>query len=65
MRLTEHRCPKPGCDQVVPNSMFACRPHWFSLSVNTRAALTATARLPLTNERRWDIVSDAMDELHA
>lgn len=31
-----HTCPKTGCSARVPDEMFACRPHWFSLPKTTR-----------------------------
>jgi hypothetical protein len=24
-------CPHPDCDRTIPSTMFACRPHWYSL----------------------------------
>lgn len=26
-----HTCPRTGCSARVPDSMFACRPHWYTL----------------------------------
>lgn len=26
-----HHCPRHGCTVTVPDHMFACRSHWFSL----------------------------------
>jgi hypothetical protein len=25
-------CPFPGCGATIPDTLFACRPHWFSLA---------------------------------
>lgn len=35
------RCPFHGCDQVLPDYLFACRPHWFSLNAKERAEIHA------------------------
>ena len=26
------KCPFHGCERQIPDSVFACRPHWFSLN---------------------------------
>lgn len=60
-----HRCPAPGCQVKVADTLFACRTHWYQISAPTRRAIFATAGLPLTHDQRWPIVQDAMDELRA
>lgn len=32
-----HRCLWPGCDEVVPHSMWGCRANWSRLPRNLRA----------------------------
>lgn len=34
-----HTCPRVGCQARVPDEMFACRPHWFSLPKHLRDAI--------------------------
>lgn len=34
--MTTRTCPKPGCDEVIPRGMFACRVHWFELPKEIR-----------------------------
>lgn len=33
------RCPFDGCNNKVPDSMFACRGHWFSLTKQQKARI--------------------------
>lgn len=63
--MTSHECPSPSCSIRVPDSMFACRAHWFKISAPTRRAIYATRGLPLTDDTRWAIIQDAIDELSA
>lgn len=35
----QHECPYPGCPKRVPDEMFACRSHWFSLPAPMRSAI--------------------------
>jgi hypothetical protein len=63
MRMkTTHKCPAPNCLLQVPNSMLSCRPHWYVLSLPTRAAIYATAGLPLTAPSRRDALAAAVEE---
>jgi hypothetical protein len=32
-----HRCPWPGCPRFIPNRLWSCREHWFTLPNNLRA----------------------------
>jgi hypothetical protein len=34
--MPAHTCPYPGCDAYLPEQMFACKPHWFSLPIDIR-----------------------------
>lgn len=34
--MGQHVCPYPGCAQRLPEQVFACRPHWFSLPQDIR-----------------------------
>jgi len=29
-------CPKPGCKNNIPRTMYACKPHWFELPQKIR-----------------------------
>lgn len=31
-----HRCPRPGCDALVPDYRYACRGDWFALPKDIR-----------------------------
>lgn len=33
------KCPFRDCDRTIADSMFACRGHWFKLSVGHRNAI--------------------------
>lgn len=39
MRVDEHTCHHPTCDRRVPPKMLACRPHWYELPPQLRAAI--------------------------
>lgn len=39
LRVGQHVCPRPGCTKHVPDEMFACRSHWFSLTADLRSAI--------------------------
>jgi hypothetical protein len=60
--MTTHKCPAPNCLLRIPNSMLSCRPHWYALSLPTRAAIYATADLPLSAPPRRDALSAAREE---
>lgn len=51
-----HKCPYPKCDTQIPDSQYACRPHWFQLPTSIRTAIT----------RAWSRINnghlDAVDE---
>lgn len=34
-----HACPWPRCKAVVPDSMWGCRTHWFTLPAEIRSAI--------------------------
>lgn len=51
MSLT-HTCPRQGCMNIVPNSLFACRDCWHMLSPTVKAAIYATARLSILDPAR-------------
>jgi hypothetical protein len=34
-----HRCSWPGCERVVPRSMWGCRAHWYALPRDIRVAI--------------------------
>lgn len=38
----KHTCHWPGCPQVVPPSMWGCKPHWFALPKFLRDRVWAT-----------------------
>jgi hypothetical protein len=38
-RRPAHKCPSPGCETMVPQSQFACRPHWFSIPSEIRSRI--------------------------
>lgn len=56
-----HHCPAPECSRVISTSLFACRPHWFSLSKPVRDAIWAT--VGTFGQKRIDAVKAAMEEL--
>ena len=35
-------CPHPECSTAVPLTVFACRPHWFSLPPDIRSDISIT-----------------------
>jgi hypothetical protein len=37
-----HTCHWPGCGKQVPPAMWGCKPHWFALPANLRAAIWRT-----------------------
>jgi hypothetical protein len=59
MALT-HKCPAPKCPVQVPNSMLACRPHWYGLSRELRNDVWATVDLPITNPTRASVLADVI-----
>jgi hypothetical protein len=44
--MSSHTCPAPGCPVQVPDSMLACRTHWFSLAKPLRDAVWAAYNGP-------------------
>jgi len=52
---TSHRCPRQGCQRVVPNRLFACRTDWYALSKPTRDLIYATAGLPPVHPERREV----------
>lgn len=56
-----HTCPRAGCTRQVPDRLFACRDDWFDLPRLNRAAIYATATLPLSNPERAEAVREALD----
>ena len=36
------RCPFTNCDKTVPDNIFACRGHWFSLNKGEQAEIYAS-----------------------
>ncbi len=34
-----HKCEWPGCDRVVPYSMWGCRAHWYALPKSLRTCI--------------------------
>lgn len=32
-------CPHPACERRIGDELFACRPHWFSLSAELRTKI--------------------------
>ena len=56
MKPAHHKCPHPECGEEVPNRLFACRAHWFALSLGARMAIINTSnRLILDPVRRTAI----------
>lgn len=53
-----HTCPG-GCEQAVPNRLFACASCWSRLPKDLQRPILATARLPLIADARVDAVTDA------
>lgn len=39
------KCPAPGCEVRIPESRFACGPHWYALSPAVRDAINSAFRL--------------------
>jgi hypothetical protein len=37
-------CPFHGCGTEIPDEVFACRPHWFSLTAGERSEIWAAYR---------------------
>lgn len=37
-------CPFDGCDKVISPEIFACRPHWFSLTKRLQSEVWAAYR---------------------
>jgi hypothetical protein len=50
--LRVHMCPRRGCPVMVPNSIFCCTPHWWSLPEHIRNGISRTARLNVLNPAR-------------
>jgi hypothetical protein len=42
-----HRCLWPGCECVVPDSMWGCRPHWYRLPNDIRSWIGRSYRAGL------------------
>lgn len=38
------QCPAPNCKILIPQSLFACRSHWFSISKEVRTEIYAAYR---------------------
>jgi hypothetical protein len=37
-----HKCPTPGCNAKVPNTLAFCRNHWFAIDLARREAIWAS-----------------------
>lgn len=46
------QCPFNGCEQMIEPEMFACKPHWFSLTLSQRGRIYHYYRL--LNEGKID-----------
>lgn len=42
--MPRHECPRSGCTKLVPDEMFACSSHWFSLPKPIRDAIWTAYR---------------------
>lgn len=47
-----HTCHAPGCNRIVDPKMFACKPHWFSLSQKMRDAIWREYRPGQENDKK-------------
>lgn len=56
-----HKCPRPSCEQIVPDRTFSCRDDWFALPSELRSRIHRTARLSLLNKDRRQAVLDAVN----
>lgn len=61
--MTDHRCPKNGCNRRVPRAQFACREHWYQVSKPTRDAIYAAYRSGDTGAH-MEAMGDALEELN-
>lgn len=52
MPRPKHRCHWPGCDAIVPASLWGCRAHWFRLPPGIRRRLTAAYRPGQEQDKR-------------
>jgi hypothetical protein len=50
--VSQHECPRKGCDARVPNERFACREDWFALPNEVRRKILGTATLSVLAPRR-------------
>lgn len=64
--MATHTCPHPNCNKQVPDHLYACRPHWYSLPTDIRHNILEAYRLfgvpstPLREahrraEQHWDV----------
>jgi hypothetical protein len=56
--MGQHICPYPECEQRLPEQMFACKPHWFSLPLGVRQGIWRAYR-------REGVGSPELFEAHA
>lgn len=54
-----HRCPKKGCDVIVPNRLFACLPHWNALPVRVKTLIRVTSNRGLLDSTRISAIENA------
>lgn len=47
-----HTCHAAGCNKRVPEAMFMCKPHWFSLSKSLRDRIWHHYRPGQENDKR-------------
>jgi hypothetical protein len=45
-----HRCLWPGCDRVVGDDLWGCKPHWYALPNTLRAWIGRTYRLGMDTD---------------
>jgi hypothetical protein len=62
LRPGEHRCPRRGCDAVVPNHIFCCVTDWMLLSRGVQRGILRTKSLNLLSVTRRLAIQDAMVE---
>lgn len=64
-RESSHRCPADGCEVYVPDSVLACKTHWFRLPRDIRSRVNRWYELGQTAVTMSDnyraALTDAVD----
>jgi hypothetical protein len=58
-----HLCPAPGCGEIVPRTMLACRKHWFSLPKAMRNDIWRAWRRDPYGDEHQALIAEAIEWL--